>query len=67
MRNQLANVLGHNEEGRVIKVNQGKSYGIGAQSPNVAAGKQVKTQEKPISVNTNKAAQLRTQLAKGKK
>jgi len=47
------------DEGRVIKVNNGKSFGMSAG----ATGKSVKAQDKTVTVNANKAAQLRTQLS----
>lgn len=63
------NIIGHEEdEGRVIKVSQGKSHGatVGGSGVGSYAGKSVKTSEKSVTVNNNKAAQLRTQLSKGK-
>lgn len=58
----------HEDEGRVIKVNNGKSFSAtGTHSSNVATGKQVKASEKTVTVNVNKAAQLKASIAKGKK
>lgn len=57
---QQHTVPDHMEEGRVIKVNNGKSFGMSAHS---ATGKSVKAQEKSVTVNANKAAQLRSQLS----
>ena len=62
-------VLGHEEdEGRVIKVSHGKSHGatVGGTGISSYSGKSVKTTEKTVTVNNNKAAQLRTQISKTK-
>jgi len=49
-------------------VNNGKSFSAtGTHSSSVATGKQVKASEKTVTVNVNKAAQLRASIAKGKK
>ena len=48
----------------------GKSFsatGSGAHASSTTTGKQMKGIEKNVTVNANKAAQLRTQLSKGKK
>jgi len=47
------------EEGRVIKVNKGKSYAVSEQ----ASSKVVKEDKPNIAVNGNKTSQLRAQLA----
>jgi hypothetical protein len=53
-------------EGRVIKVNNGKSFGMPASHG--TTGKSMKAQDKTaVTVNANKAAQLRSQLSKAKK
>ncbi len=54
-------------EGRVIKVNNGKSFGMPAS--HATTGKSIKAQDKTaaVTVNANKAAQLRSQLSKAKK
>jgi hypothetical protein len=57
---------GETEEGRVIKVNKGKSFAVG--SDNLSTGKSTRDEKTTINVNGNKASALRAQLgAKGKK
>lgn len=57
---------GGEEEGRVIKVNKGKSFAVGSEAP--STGKSLREEKTTVHVNGNKASALRAQLgAKSKK